>query len=82
MSNFVGCKHPCLFRFIKNIIKEQGTQEVRIAQMNAGQEPEKRKKKYGDFDKRLNSIVSTFDETLDSKGIIEYAQSLAHNIRF
>lgn len=51
--NLMGCKHPCIYRFLKNIIKEQGYQEMRIAKIEAGEEPEKPKRSYRDYEKRF-----------------------------
>lgn len=82
MNEHVGCKHPCLYRFLENIIEIQGVQEFKIAKIEAGEEPEQPKRRYRDFESRLKKMVDGYKSELDDEELTRYVRSIATVLKF
>lgn len=76
-------KHPNIWNFIEFIQKEQGAVESKIVQMQSGVNPPSKRICYRNLDHRLKLIVESFDGSNDDESyIIEYLESVAHNLSF
>lgn len=60
----------------------QGYQEARIAKIDAGEEPEKPKRKYRDYESRLRKIVNNYTDDLAGDGLVRYIRSVATVLKF
>lgn len=60
----------------------QGIQELRIAKIDAGEDPEPRKRKYRDYESRLKKIVERYTDDLTGDGLVRYIRSVATVLKF
>ncbi|XP_031639266.1 uncharacterized protein LOC116351317 [Contarinia nasturtii] len=80
--NSMWGKHPNLFTFIEKLKEEQEITELAIAQCEAGNDPDRRRKKYEMADKKLIRLIDKFDKTIHDGSYIPYLKEIAHNARF
>lgn len=81
MNEHIGCKHPCLYRFLENVIEIQGFQELRVAKIEGGEEPE-RKRTYRDYEARLKNMVDNYNKEFEDDELIRYVRSIASVLKF
>ena len=74
-SKLVGT-HPTIWKFLSSLKLEQNNNELKLERILAGCETATKKKKYRDYDERLQKIVKKYNS--DTK--ITYLRSVAHNI--
>lgn len=67
---------------MENIVQMQGVQELRIAQIEAGEQPEPPKRKYRDYEKRLKTIVGEYTDELTGDDLKRYIRSVATVLNF
>lgn len=82
LNEHIACKHPCLYRFLENIIEVQGTQECNIAKIEAGEEPERQRKIYRDYEDRLKQLVDRYKSDLKDDELALYVRSIASVLSF
>lgn len=75
-----GADHLSIFRFATALIKEQAFQEIRLAKIERGDDPEPTRLKYRKLNERIEKIVKTYEKS-DSFDVLHYLTSLAHNIQ-
>lgn len=76
-SSLLGASHPTIWRLIDTIKKEQGSTEIKINQLIAGQEQVAKKKKYTKTTTRIKKIVYSYHE----RNLNEYLIGIAHNLQ-
>eukprot|EP00102_Acyrthosiphon_pisum_P017587 XP_008189050.1 PREDICTED: uncharacterized protein LOC103311248 [Acyrthosiphon pisum] len=76
-SSLLGASHPTIWRLIDTIKKEQGSTEIKINQLIAGQEQVAKKKKYTKTTTRIKKIVNSYHE----RNLNEYLIGIAHNLQ-
>lgn len=74
--------HPNIFTFIEQLKKEQAKQEMAMVQIEAGNDPDPKRKKYDIAEKKLIKLVQKFDKTIHDGSFMPYLKSIAHNNRF
>lgn len=74
--------HPNIFTFIEELKKEQDVQEMVLAQIEGGKEPDPQRKKYEKHDQKLIKLVKNFHEAIHDGSFMPYLLSIAHNNRF
>lgn len=77
--------HPKIFKFISDMMKEQKIVDLKVIQINAGEKPEKRARKYERLDERLLHLVESYNEnsgTTQPRDILDFLNNIAHNICF
>jgi len=57
----IACAHPTVYKLFGFLRREQGHQELMIAQISAGQSPPKKRKKYELRTERLMEVVKRYD---------------------
>lgn len=82
LNEHIACKHPCLYRFLENIIEVQGTQECNIAKIEAGEEPERQRKIYRDYEVRLKELVDRYKNDFKDDELVLYVRSIASVLSF
>lgn len=60
----------------------QGIQELRIAKIDAGEDPEPSRRKYRDYESRLRKLVDDFSNDLEGDAFIRYIRSIASVLKF
>ena len=76
MQSAVACQHPNLWKFLQVLKKEQGVNNLLIAQANAGVAPPKQRKVYEDVTRRLTTIAQDFA----NRNVVDYLRGIAMNI--
>jgi hypothetical protein len=83
INEYIGCKHPSLYRFLENIIEVQGLQEMRIAKIESGEEPEKKIRIiYRDYESRLKTLVQGYRTDFSKDDLVRYIRSIATVLNF
>ena len=72
----VGAYHPNFWKFIDILKREQSLNHVNISQARAGHQPEPRRRRYQDSNRRMKNIVHNY-HNMDR---LQYLHGLAHNI--
>jgi len=72
----MGVNHPSLWFFITCLQKVQSGREFYYSQLEAGNSPPKKFKKYIDVDKRILKIVQNYEQS----GILSFLRGIAQNI--
>lgn len=62
IRTFFGARHPQIFKFIDGIKLEQGLQETKMNQLQAGHAPKTGQKKYKDITAKLKNVVKTYND--------------------
>lgn len=81
MSNTMACSNPTVWKFVDVIKKEQGRQELRMAQITALDAPPARRK-YKDHAKEMHTIVKAHEENPALFKFGEFLARIAHNLTF
>ena len=77
LNKRAGANHVSFWSFINIIRVEQGITEVKLAQIEAGAKPPRKKKKYVDTDKSFKNIVWSYN---NSK-VIKYLKDIAMHLQ-
>lgn len=72
----MGVNHPTLWSFITCLQKVQAGRDFYYSQLEAGNSPPKKLKKYIDVDKRILKIVKNYEQS----GILTFLRGIAQNI--
>lgn len=67
---------------MENIIEVQGVQELKIAKIEAGEEPDPPKRKYRDYEARLKRLVEGYLDNFSDDELIRYIRSIASVLKF
>ena len=78
LNHLSSCDHPTLYKFLDMIKNDMDDSRTRIIQLNIGQDPAPRRKKYTDFDLLVYNIVSNYDNISKQ----EYLTNLSNAYRF
>ena len=82
ISEHIGCKHPCLYRFLENVIEVQAIQECKIAKIESGEEPDKPKRKYRDYEARLKRLTEGYKPNFNNDELVRYVRSISSVLNF
>ncbi|XP_018495545.1 uncharacterized protein LOC108864425 [Galendromus occidentalis] len=77
-SKRVGSSNPNLFRFVEILITEQAKTDFMVNNCLAQGSNTLPKKRYRDRKKRLENLVSSYDQ----RGTLDFLEAIAHNISF
>ncbi|XP_018494321.1 uncharacterized protein LOC108863990 [Galendromus occidentalis] len=77
-SERVGSSNPNLFRFVEILITEQAKMDFMVNNCLAQGSNTVPKKRYRDRKKRLENLVSSYDQ----RGTLDLLEAIAHNISF
>ena len=72
----MGVNHPSLWSFITCLQKVQSGRDFYYSQLEAGNSPPKKLKKYIDVDKRILKIVQNYEQS----EILTFLRGIAQNI--
>ena len=79
----VGFKHPSLYAFFNEIIKEQADTESMLRQLELGQRVKKSTDpKHKRADERIYNIVKNYEEFVENNNILTYLRSIGHNVNY
>ena len=79
MQSSIQAFHPNTWTFFQNALKkEQALHDVQISHMLAGQPAPPQRRQYRECNKRIRTIVASFEE----KKILDYLRGIAHNLSF
>lgn len=79
LNKSFGAGHLSFFRFVMALVGEQAFQEIRLAKIERGDDPEVTPLKYRKLNKRIKKIVDSYEKS-DEFDVVHYLTSLAHNI--
>ena len=76
--SYVGCSHPKIFKFIEALRRNERNQFYNFSQVMCGSTQPARKKKYRDYNLRLQNVVATYGKM----PMLEYLKTVASNLSF
>lgn len=74
----VRAHHPCIFKFISALKKEQSLNETKIQQYIAGEVGAPGRRRYRDCAQRIQTIVNDYE----NRDVLDYLRGLAQNYNF
>ena len=77
-ATIVTCHHPTIWKVIDSFKAEQATSERQLERLAAGHPGPKRRKTYEDCDKRLRTLIYTFEQ----RPALEFLRGVAQNLAF
>lgn len=80
LARTIAAKHSTFFKFLIALHAEQNYQEMRMAKIESGHDPDEVPKQYREMNERLHKTVKTYSSD-DHFDCIYYLNTLAFNIK-
>lgn len=71
-----------MYRFLENIIEIQGVQELKIAKIEGGEEPNRSRRNYRDYEARLKKMIEQYNKDFEDDELVRYVRSIATVLKF